>query len=116
MRVISEVEFSKRIREIVAGLDVGSVTGPGRSGAVAAVYASHILGVPFIPYGQPAPISLGRILVIDTAIESGTTLRKAGRRYAEGNPIMLACYHEPPRVRFWYEPAKPQYYKHEKAA
>ena len=82
MRIVSEGEFAAAIRTALQGVEVGSVTGPGRSGAVAAVYASHILGVPFIPYGQPAPKGLGRILVIDTAEESGATLRKAGRRYA----------------------------------
>lgn len=117
MRLITEQEFAERIREKICCMDsVGSVTGPGRSGAVAAVYASHILGIPFIPYGQPAPADRGSILVIDTAIESGKTLRKAERRYAEFNPVVIACYEEPPRVRFWYEPAKPQFYKHEKTS
>lgn len=46
---------------------------------MAAVYASHILGVPFIPYGSKAPAHLGSLLIIDTAMESGATLRKAGR-------------------------------------
>lgn len=110
MRIVSEQEFAARLRESVMGLNVGSVTGPGRSGAIAAVYASHILGVPFIPYGQPAPAN-GSILVIDTAIESGATLRKASRRYAQWNPVVLAVYQEPPRVAFWYEAARPQHCK-----
>lgn len=76
------------------------VTGPGRSGAVAAVYASHLLGLPFVPYRQHAP---GRALIVDTATLSGRTLRKASRVYG-GAPAIVA-YREPPGVRlvFWYE-------------
>lgn len=104
VRIISEAEFSIAIRKALADLtDVGCVTGPGRSGAIAAVYASHILGVAFIPYGQTAPTHLGRLLIIDTARQSGATLRKAERRYEGTCPIALAIYHEPPRVVFWYE-------------
>jgi adenine/guanine phosphoribosyltransferase-like PRPP-binding protein len=114
VRIVSEQEFSTALRAALHGVEVGSVTGPGRSGAVAAVYASHILGVPFIPYGQPAPAGLGRVLVIDTAIESGATLRKAGRRYAQADPVVMAVYHEPPRVAFWYEAAKRQRFRHER--
>ncbi|MBP3955457.1 hypothetical protein J8F10_09200 [Gemmata sp. G18] len=116
-RIVSESEFHARLVEVLTVLpdDIGSVTGPGRSGAVAAAYASHLLGVPFIPYGSPCPSHLGRLLIIDTARESGATLRKAERRYAEASPIVVACFEEPPRVAFWYEAGKPQRYRHEKA-
>jgi hypothetical protein len=77
------------------------------------VYASHILCVPFIPYGSLCPAHLGRLLIIDTAMESGRTLRKAERRYGYANPLVRVCYHEPPRVAFWYEADKPQHYRHE---
>ena len=80
---------------------------------MAAVYASHQLGVPFIPYGSPCPTHLGRLLIIDTARESGATLRKAERRYAGARPVVVACFEEPPRVTFWYEARKPQRYRHE---
>ena len=78
------------------------VTGPGRSGAIASVYASHILGIPWIPAGQPIPVHLQPVLVIDTAIKSGASLRKLGRRCGEPC-IQMAVYEEPPRVVFWYE-------------
>lgn len=116
VRVVSEPEFHARLVEILATLptaEIGSVTGPGRSGAVAAVYASHMLRVPFIPYGSRCPTHLGRLLIIDTARESGSTLRKAERRYADANPVVVACFEEPPRVAFWYEAGKPQRYRHE---
>ena len=117
MRIITPDEFDVSIRDHLSAGDfsaVGAVTGPGRSGAVASVYASHILGVPFVPYRCPAPKHLGRLLIIDTARESGRTLRKAERLYKENDPIVLAVFEEPPRVAFWYEAPKPQRYRHEK--
>ncbi len=117
-RVISEPEFFERISSLLReGFeDVGSVTGPGRSGAVAAVYASHILGVPFIPFKANAPWHLGKLLIIDTAMETGQTMRKAERAYKGVKTVSLVCWHEPPRVMFWYEAGKPQRYRHERAA
>lgn len=119
MRIVGEQEFRTTVRDRLEREDlahIGSVTGPGRSGAVAAVYVSHKLGVPFIPYGSPCPADLGGLLIVDTATESGKTLRKAAKRYAEHNPTVIAFYHEPPRVAFWYEARKPQRYRHELAA
>lgn len=116
MRVVGEDEFAQRLRQVLAGVKgetIGAVTGPGRSGAVAAVYASHILHVPFIPFGQKHPRQLGRLLIVDTARESGATLRKAERRYQGETPLVLVAFEEPPRVMFWYEAAKPQRYRHE---
>lgn len=114
--VISETEFADRIRSLLSeGFEcVGSVTGPGRSGAIAAVYASHILGVPFIPFKSNAPWHLGKLLIIDTAMETGATMRKAERFYRSIAPISLVCWHEPPRVMFWYEAGKPQRFRHER--
>lgn len=116
--IISEQEFSIRLREILRVIDdqnyPGWVTGPGRSGAVAAVYASHILAIPFVPYGQFAHEKLGRVLLIDTARESGSTLLKAENKYKDRDPLVLCAYEEPPRVAFWYEAPKPQRYRHEK--
>lgn len=114
MRMVEEAEFRQRIQhELLSGdyAEIGSVTGPGRSGAVASVYASHILKVPFIPYGAKCP--LNRLLIIDTATQSGKTLRKAASKYQENSPIVVALYSEPPRVMFWYEARKPQRYRHE---
>jgi adenine/guanine phosphoribosyltransferase-like PRPP-binding protein len=92
-------------------VEADCVTGPGRSGAVAAAYASHYLRIPFIPYGKKKPKKFDKMLIIDTARQSGKTLRKAEKKYA--NSIVIAVYEEPPRVAFWYEAQKPQRYKHE---
>ena len=114
IRIVSEQEFSCRLRELLEATApfVEWVTGPGRSGAVAAVYASHMLHIPFVPYGSTA--QLGRVLVIDTARESGRTMRKALSRYRDYDPMELVVFEEPPRVAFWYEAPKPQRYRHER--
>jgi hypothetical protein len=81
----------------------GAVTGPGRSGAIAASYASYLTGRPFVPFGQPFP---GPILVIDTATKSGRTLRKAVRKVEKTGSIAygLQVYASPvDRYHFWYE-------------
>jgi hypothetical protein len=101
-RVVSEAEFAGAIRMKLLGVKARAVVGPGRSGAVASVYASHILGIPFIPYGVPCPEHLRPLLIVDTARKSGATLRKAERQY-EGECVVVHVYDEPPRVRFWYE-------------
>ena len=97
---VQPAEFEQRLREICKGLTPGCVTGPGRSGAITSAWASHILGVPFIPYGQKCPEKLEPILVIDTARLTGRTLRKAAKQYGAK---MVWLYAEPPIVRFWYE-------------
>lgn len=114
MMTIGEPEFAQAL---CAALDtsvearlVRSVTGPGRSGAVAAVYASHMLGIPFLPFGQPGP---GPVLVIDTAMKTGRTIRRAVRRYERLGMAAydLVVFDEGPaapgergsRLRFWYE-------------
>jgi len=105
-RVVSEPEFRKELDELLdtfEGVEFGSVMGPGRSGAVAAVYASHKLGIPFVPYGGNPPKHRGPLLIIDTAQQSGRTLRKAERKYADADPVAKAVFNEPPRVKFWYE-------------
>ena len=103
MRIVSETEFSDAIRMRLLGVKARAVVGPGRSGAVASVYASHILGIPFIPYGTECPEHLRPLLIVDTARKSGATLRKAERRYG-GDCVVVHVFDEPPRLRFWYEP------------
>jgi hypothetical protein len=115
LRIVSESEFAERLRLVLQNHrleHIGAVTGPGRSGAIAAVYASHIVGIPFIPYGARCPDKF-KMLIIDTARESGRTLRKAAKRYDYANPLVLVAFEEPPRVAFWYEAPKPQRYRHE---
>lgn len=117
MRLVSEAEFSHAIKSrLVNERDFGWVTGAGRSGAIAAVYASHILSIPFVPYGSFAASNLGKLLIIDTAIETGKTLRKASNKYKNHEHDIIAIYDETKtgRVYFWYEAPKPQRYKHEK--
>lgn len=79
------------------------MTGPGRSGAIASVYVSHFLKVPFVPYGTKLPDGKIGLMIVDTAINSGRTMRKAVRKYDKHMPMIQWFYDEPPRVRFWYE-------------
>lgn len=101
--IITEPEFKETLKTKLEGITAKAVTGPGRSGAVAAVYSSYILGIPFIPYGQRCPNKLRPLLIVDTAAKTGKTIRKAAREYDDGEVITVVCYNEPPRVRFWYE-------------
>lgn len=104
MSTISSDQLVERMRAKLSGVSVRAVTGPGRSGAIASVFASHMLGVPFIPYGHACPPHLRPLLIIDTARLTGATIRKAERRYAADGPcVSVCCFEEPPRVRFWYE-------------
>lgn len=102
-RIVTEPEFRIRLQEKLKPLKgvYRSVTGPGRSGAIAAVYASHYLGIPFVPCRLPSNAKLLPVLIVDTAVESGRTLRKASHKC--GGVDALAIYQEPPRVKFWYE-------------
>ncbi len=106
-RIVSEAEFDQRVAD---QLHLGretfrlfkSVIGPGRSGAIAAVYVSHKLGIPFLAWGQEIPEKLKPVLVVDTATWTGRTLRKAAKRYQAS---FVAFYVEKPgtMVKFWYE-------------
>lgn len=75
--IISAEEFSQRLRVAVQGIQARAVTGPGRSGAIASVYASHMLGIPWLPFGAKCPEHLRPLLIIDTASKHGRTLRRA---------------------------------------
>ena len=95
--IISEREFYSTLVISLIGIEADCVTGPGRSGAIASVYASHLLHIPFIPYGQSHPHNLNKMLIIDTATETGKTLRKAAKKYP--NSVVVAVYKEPPRAQ-----------------
>jgi len=100
MYIVSQSEFSERLEQVLDDLPpIDYVTGPGRSGAIASVYASYMLRVPFVPYGSFIPDQ--RALIVDTAINTGKTLRKASRHY--GDAPFVYAFREPPRVHFWYE-------------
>ena len=100
--IIGEKEFRIKLKEKLKGINARSVTGPGRSGSIASVYASYFLNIPYIPYKQKCPEKLMPILIIDTARNTGRTLRKAKNVYGE-NSIKLYIFEEPPRIYFWYE-------------
>lgn len=98
------LELRRKAKELSPELKPDFVTGPGRSGALAAVYYSHLTGVPFIPWGY-VPDD-GWVMVIDTATMSGRTMRKACNKLNRlgVNVVSLAVF-ETPGVHnvFWYE-------------
>lgn len=99
IRIVEADEFEAVLCEKLQGWSgFDYVTGPGRSGAIASVYASHFLGIPFVPYKFQRGEN---VLVVDTAVASGRTLRKASRYYH--NAPYVFAFHQPPRVKFWYE-------------
>lgn len=102
MILTTEQEFRDALyRQLDRLQNVKSVSGPGRSGAIASVYASHYLGVPWFPPNRKPPDHLQPHLVVDTAIKSGATLRRHAKLM--GTDLMLAVFDEPPRRKFWYE-------------
>lgn len=104
--VISEPEFYARLRVVLLSVDRSDrkcVTGPGRSGAIASVYASHLLGIPWIVSASFVPADLKPALVIDTAAKTGRTIRRCARLAGLDEADHVVLWQEPPRVRFWYE-------------
>lgn len=105
VEIISELKFRNHLYQILERIDgtgLRYVTGPGRSGAIAAVYASHFLGLPFLAW-KTVPQRLGEneVLVVDTAKLTGATVRKAMSFYNTSRYVVP--FNEPPRVKFWYE-------------
>ena len=108
---INEAHFAMRLGQIAREfVRPEFVTGPGRSGAIAAAYYSHLKGVPFIPWGQfpemPVTVFGENFLIIDTSSMSGATLRKAVSKYqAKGyNAFGVAVFDNPGiHNKFWYE-------------
>lgn len=101
---VEEPEFSERMRQCAPDTRPDFVTGPGRSGAVAAVYASYLLGIPFVPWDCPHPGTSA--LIVDTAAMTGRTMRKAAARYARRYPVVdtfVAFTAADQRHHFWFE-------------
>lgn len=104
--LITEEQFRIQLRLCVADVKAGAVTGPGRSGAIAAVYASYLLGIPFVPFGHHFP---GPLLLLDTVSQTGKTLRRATAKLVRlGNTVTVrSVYSQQERLRFWYENQRP---------
>ena len=102
---IQEDDFYIKMLDVFQELsyiqEIKSVSGPGRSGAIAAVYASYILKVPFIPYGQVVPDNIRPHLVVDTASLTGSTLKKAIIKMKAEHGITII--QETSHIKFWYE-------------
>lgn len=105
---VEEAEFAARMARGLRDIPVKPdfVTGPGRSGAVAAVYASYVLGVPFVPWKAAPDMMARRVLVVDTASMSGATIRKAMSFYSrlyDHSDSFVAFDEREKRHHFWFE-------------
>lgn len=116
---VTERQFTAKLASALETLDrahydgrapFAFVTGPGRSGAIAAVYASHMLGIPFLPFKAPIEAQVGkdRLLFIDTAVWSGETLKKGSAFYASRGFRVKQLFVFDERIDqtrriFWYE-------------
>lgn len=104
---LSEEEFRRSFLPKLEGTKADFVTGPGRSGAVASVYASHYLGIPYKPHkcGNYTPGET--VLIVDTVRYTGGTLRKAFKWYAKRglNPVVIYGLDEDRGhyYKLWYE-------------
>ena len=98
--------FHKKLDEL-KGQKFCFVTGPGRSGAIAAVYASHYLGVPFKPHKAGNYERDESVLIVDTVEYTGRTLRRAAKWYQRHNlePTVAFAVKETKGHYFkmWYE-------------
>jgi adenine/guanine phosphoribosyltransferase-like PRPP-binding protein len=106
-RIVTEKEFRQSVIDKMTDLQYTNkqfdfVVGPGRSGAIASVYVSHLLGIPFLQYIHKPDIHK-RLLIVDTARFTGKTLRRIRTLYKDYDGRVVWFYDEPPRVRFWYE-------------
>lgn len=104
MRTITESEFQDRLREALSDHEVHFarwVTGPGRSGAIAAVYASYFLNIPYVQFGYAARPE-GAPLVIDIT-ECRKNFRDADRLYGHLSPIKIALFEIKPYQSFWFK-------------
>lgn len=104
--IVTEEQFRADLQAKLLSLkgSVKSVIGSGRSGAIASVYASHFLKIPWLPPTtvREIPEHLKPVLVIDTAVKTGATLRKLANK-VQGSFVSVAIYNEPPLLKFWYE-------------
>lgn len=105
MTLITEAAFQERIEEALADRHgkFAWVMGPGRSGAIAAIYASHILNIPWVPYGF-LPRAKGKGLLIDIAHTNALCLNRAVRRYRTRETETLLLFHTPDAIPvLWFQ-------------
>lgn len=106
----SEQEFREDFCNVLSNKTFGHydfVTGPGRSGAIAAVYASHFLNIPYVPHKAGNYEAFSRVLIVDTVEYTGKTLRKAAKWYAKRGLSTHTLYtykeYKGHYYKFWYE-------------
>lgn len=105
--ILSEPDFWKVFIPKLEGINADFVTGPGRSGAVASVYASHHLGIPYKPHKCGNYTEGETALVVDTVKYTGKTLRKCQKWYAKRGLKVVTVYgldeEQGHYYKLWYE-------------
>lgn len=83
------------------------VTGPGRSGAIASVYASHYLSIPFIPHKTGSYGHYRSCLIVDTVVYTGKTLKKSANWHMKQGLNVTTLWgmteHRGHYYKMWYE-------------
>lgn len=103
--MISEADFIDRLKLVLEDPEFSHaewVTGPGRTGAMAAIYASHILNVSFVAYGH-RPKANGYVLVMDILNDNPRTMRRALKHYDICRPIPCIVFPEIENEGLWFE-------------
>lgn len=106
--MITEPEFVTQLRETLADpvyATVASVTGPGRSGAMASIYASQLLDIEYVPCGRE-PRTGGPILLIDVADTTMYGLNKLAKRYKDYDQVLCLVFEVEKSVPMWFELSK----------
>lgn len=107
---ITELQFRDKFYTVLDNIKQKSfsfVAGPGRSGAIASVYASHYLSIPFKPHKTGNYTGDTSVLIVDTVEYTGNTLRKAASWYGKrGLYVTITFAFKESRghyYKFWYE-------------
>lgn len=102
---ISETQFRLDMKSKLSHINIEElkfVTGPGRSGAIASVYVSHMTHLSFVPYKSGNFKETDKFLIVDTASMTGRTIRQANNYY-QGSKYMVVYDNPAIRHVFWYE-------------
>lgn len=102
---ISETKFKNDLKNMLNEFDVTGlqfVAGPGRSGAIASVYVSHMSNLSFVPYKASGNVAYDKFLIVDTAAMTGRTIRQA-RNFYKGSRMLVVYDNPDVRYVFWYE-------------
>ena len=114
MTIVTEADMLEIMRALFASdplyAKAEQVTGPGRSGAMAALHASYMLNIDHLPAGR-LPLKAGPVLIIDIVASTTSGLHRLAKRYRDHDCIELLLIEcapgERPHLWFQHTPIKP---------